>query len=130
MDAQQAEIDRVASETTAKAKAEADEKQRLIEEAAQAELEKQRAIEREEYAKEQAEFAAENAKQAEIERQQAEQEAQRVAGEKRANNNRHATKIKTQAKKFIMSFDIDEKTAVKLVQAISHKEESTLTINY
>ena len=32
--------------------------------------------------------------------------------------------------RIIMSFNIDEETAVKLVQAISHKEESTLTINY
>lgn len=130
MDAQQAEIDRVANESRAKAQAEADEKQRLIDEAEQAELEKKRAVEREEYAKQQAEQAAERAKQDEINRQKAEQEKQRIADEKRANNNRHVTKIKTQAKKFIMSFDIDEETAIKLVQAISHKDESTLTINY
>lgn len=130
MDAQQAEIDKKANDAAKREQLEADEKQRLIDEAEQAELEKQRAIEREEYAKKQAAEAAEQAKKAEIERQQAEQEAQRVVDEKRANNNRHATKIKTKAKKFIMSFDIDEEIAVKLVQAISHKEESTLTINY
>lgn len=130
MNAQQVEIDRVANEAAAAAQAEADEKQRLINVAEQAKLEEQRAIEREEYAKKQAEQAAEQAKQAEIDRQQAEQETQRIADEKRANNNRHATKIKKQAKEFIMSFGVDEKTAVKLVQAISHKDESTLTINY
>ncbi len=91
---------------------------------------KKQAIEREEYAKQQAERAAEQARQDEINRQQAEQEAQRIADEKRANNNRHATKVKKQAKEFIMSFGVDEKVAVNLVQAISHKDETTLTLNY
>lgn len=130
MDAKQAEIDRVESELSLKAQAEENEKQRLIDEANRAEQEKQRAIEREEYANQQAKQAAEQAKQDEINRQSAEKEAQRIADEKRANNNRHATKIKKQAKEFIMTFGVDEKTAVKLVQAISHKDETTLTLNY
>jgi len=141
MDAQQAEIE-------AKQQAQADIELKAIQEERQAEYDrklkieneirakedeaerKQQAIEREEYAKQQAELAAEQAKQAEINRQQEEKEAQRVADEKRANNNRHATKIKKQAKEFIMSFGVDEKTAVNIVQAISHKDEATLTINY
>jgi len=130
MDAKQAIIDKAENEANEKAQAEAAEKQRIINEKELAEIEKQRAIEREEYAKKQSEQAVELARNELIHRQQEEQEAQRLADEKRAKNTRHATKIKTQAKKFIMSFDIDEKTAVKLVQAISHKEESTLTINY
>tara|TARA_R110000850_G_scaffold100316_7_gene207548 strand:+ start:5018 stop:6073 length:1056 start_codon:yes stop_codon:yes gene_type:complete len=137
MDAQQAEIE-------AKQQAQADIELKADQEKRQAEYDrklkieneirakedeayrKRQAIEREEYAKKQAELA----KQAEIDRQQAEQEAQRLADEKRANNNRHATKIKKQAKEFIMGFGVDEKTAVKIVQAISHKDEITLTINY
>ena len=141
MDAQQAEID-------AKHQAQVDIELKIDQEKRQAEYDrklkieteerekqdeaerKQRAIEREEYAQQQAKEAAEQAKQAEIQRQQQANEAQRIADEKRANNNRHVTKIKKQAKEFIMSFGVDEKTAVKLVQAISHKEEKTLTINY
>tara|TARA_R110000764_G_scaffold64355_1_gene135464 strand:- start:394 stop:1461 length:1068 start_codon:yes stop_codon:yes gene_type:complete len=141
MDAQQAEIeakqqaqaDIELKATQEKNQAEYDRKLKIENEirAKEDEVErKQQAIEREEYAKKQAEIAAEQAKQAEIDRQQAEKEAQRAADEKRANNNRHATKIKKQAKEFIMSFGVDEKVAVNIVQAISHKDETTLTINY
>lgn len=145
---QQEEMNRQQAEINAKNKAQADIELKADQEKRQAEYDrklkieneerakqdeierKKQAIEREEYAKKQAELAAEQAKQAEIERQKAEQEAQRIADEKRANNNRHATKIKKQAKEFIMSFGIEEEKAVKLVQAISHKDEITLTINY
>lgn len=148
MDAQQAEMDAKQAEIEAKQKAQADIELKADQAKRQAEYDKnlkieneirakeveaerkKQAIEREEYAKQQAELAAEQAKQAEINRQKAEQEAQRIADEKRANNNRHATKIKKQAKEFIMSFGIDEKAAVNLVQAISHKDETTLTLNY
>ena len=130
IDARQAEFDRVANEAAAKAQAEADEKQRLIDEANHAEQEKKRAIEREEYAKQQAEAAAEQAKKDEIKRQQAEQEAQRIADEKRASNNRHVTKIKKQAKESFMAIGFSEEDSVKAVQALSRSEIKNCSINY
>jgi hypothetical protein len=141
MEAQQAEIDaKQQALADAEAKAEKERNQAEYDRNLKIENEirakedeaerKQQEIEREEYAKRQAELAAEQAKQAEIDRQQAEKEAQRIADEKRANNNRHVTKVKKQAKEFVMSFGVDEKTAVNIIQAISHKDEATLTINY
>ena len=148
MEAQQAEMNARQAEMEAKLQAQADIELKADQEKRQAEYDKnlkieneirakedeaerkKQAVEREEYAKQQAERAAEQARQDEINRQQAEQESQRIADEKRANNNRHATKVKKQAKEFIMSFGIDEKAAVNLVQAISHKDETTLTLNY
>ena len=130
MDAQQAEIDRVANEAKEKAQAEADERQRLIDETVQVELEKKRAIEREEYAKQQAEQAAERAKQEEIRRQQAIADEQKAADEKRASNTRHVTKIKKGAKESLMALGVDEKKAIEIVQALSHGEIKNCTINY
>lgn len=72
----------------------------------------------------------ETAKQTEIQRQADEKEAQRIAQEKLEANKAHVGKIRKQAKEFIMSFGIDEDSAKKLVLSISHKDESTLTLNY
>lgn len=130
IDNKQAELDRIENEANAKAQAEADEKQRLINEAEQAEHEKQLAIEREEYATEQARIASEQAVKDEQARQQKIIDDQRIKDEKRASNNRHVTKIKREAKESLMKLGIDEETAVKIVQSVSHGEIKNLSISY
>lgn len=130
MTAKQAEFDRIESEANAKAQAEADEKQRLIDEAEQAKIEKQRAIEREEHANQQASIAAEQAQLAEQQKQQKIIDDQSAADEKRANNNRHVTKIKKQAKESFIALGFSEEDAVKAVQALSHGEIKNCSINY
>jgi hypothetical protein len=105
-------------------------KQRQIDELARIEREKQQAIEREAYAKQQSEIAVENARIAELERQRIEQERLDAEQAKLEANKAHVGRICKQAKEFIMSFDVDEKTAVKIVKAIGNRSEETLTLNY
>jgi len=130
MDRQQSEINRVANEAAAKAQAAADEKQRLIDEAERAEQEKQQAIEREEYAKQQAKEASERATQEEQARQKRVIDEQKAVDEKRANNNRHVTKIKKEAKESFMAAGLSEEDSVKAVQALSGGNIKNCTINY
>jgi hypothetical protein len=148
IDAQQAEMNAQQSEIEAKQKAQADAELKADQEKRQAEYDrklkieneerakideinrKQQAIEREEYAKKQAESAVEQEKQAEINRQKSEGEQKRIAQEKLEANKAHTGEVHKKAEEFIMSFDIDEVTAKKLVIAISQKNELTLTINY
>ena len=95
-----------------------------------AEMDRQTQIkEREAYAKHQAEIAAENARKQEVLRQQQEQERLRAEKEKLEANKAHVAKKCKQAKEFIMSFDVDEKTAIAIVKAIGNKKEQTLTLN-
>lgn len=129
MDRKQALIDAKEAEQLAQQQAIEDEKQAKAAELARIEREKQQAIEREEYAKEQSKIAAENARLAEVKRQKDEQDLINAQQAKLEANNAHVSKICKQAKEFIMSFDVDEKTAVKIVKAIGNKTESTLTLN-
>ena len=129
MDAQQAEIDRTANEAQAKAQAEAYERQRLIDEAEQAELEKKRAIEREEYAKQQSEQAAEQAREQEKQRQYNEQMAQKAAQEKLEADKRHTGSIRKEIKEHLMATcGIDNDLAIKVVKSLL--KTSRVTINY
>jgi len=129
MDAQQAEIDRVANEAEAKAQAEADEKQRLINEAEQAELEKKRAIEREEYAKQQAEQAAERATEQEKQRQYNERIAQEAERAKLEANKKHTGMVRGEIKDHLISTcGIDNALATKIVKSLLHINR--VTINY
>ncbi len=130
MDAQQAEIDRVANVAAEKAQAEANEKQQLIDDAAQAEREKQAAIEREEYAKQQSDLAAAQAVKEEQERQQKIIDDKKAEDDKRAFNARYVTKIKKQAKESLMKLGINEENAVIIVQALSHGDIKNCSINY
>jgi hypothetical protein len=130
MDAQQAEFDRVENEAKARAQFEAEEKQRLIDEAERAEKERNAAIEREEYAKKQAEIAAEIARQDEQARQKKAIDDQKIIDEKRASNNRHVTKIKKQAKESFIDAGLSEEDAINAVQALSKGLIKNCTINY
>ncbi len=129
MNAQQAEIDRVANESAAKAQAEADEKQRLINEAEQAELEKQRAIEREEYAKQQAELAADRAVEQEKQRQYNERIAKEAEQAKLEANKKHTGMVRGEIKEHLMSScGLDNALATKVVKALL--KTNRVTINY
>jgi len=129
MNAQQVEIDRVANEAAAKAQAEADEKQRLINETEQAEIEKQRAIEREQYAKQQTEQAAQQAVEQEKQRQHNERIAQEKAQAKLEANKKHTGMIRGEIKDHLISTcGIDNALATKIVKALLHINR--VTINY
>jgi len=130
MNAQQAEIDRVANEAAAKAQAEADEKQRLVNEAEQAEREKQSAIEREEYAKKQAEIAVEEAREAEIKRQEEQARIEQLEAEKREANKRHLGKIHRGIVKVLIENGLSESDAKTVVTLAAKRELPNLTINY
>ncbi len=130
MDAQQAEIDRVANEAAAKEQSAADEKQRLIDEAHQAEIEKQRAVEREAYAKQQAEQAAEQAKKEEINRQQEQLRAEEEAAAKREANKSHNRKINQAIVKVLTSNGISKDDAITMVTLAAKRQLPQLTINY
>ena len=130
MDAQQAEIDLVKNEAAEKAQHEANEKQRLINEAEQAELEKQRAIEREEYAKQQAEQAAEQAKEEEAQRQYNERIAEEAAADKREANKRYNAKVNNTILKVLLDNGLSEEDGKTVVKLAAKRKLPQLTINY
>jgi len=129
IDRKQAEINRVENEVAARAQAEADEKQRLINEEEQAEREKQAAIEREEYAKQQAEIAAEKAVAQEKQRQYNEKIAQDAAQAKLEANKKHTGMVRGEIKDHLInSCGLDNATATKVVKALL--KTNRVTINY
>lgn len=129
LNAKQAEIDRAANESAAAAKAEANEKQRLINEAEQAEREKQAVIEREEYAKQQAEIASAKAVEQEKQRQYNERIAQEAEQAKLEADKKHTGSIRKEIKEHLMeSCGIENDIAIKVVKALL--KTNRVTINY
>ena len=138
MNAQQAEIDRIANEAAEKAQTEANEKQRLINEAEQAEREKQAAIEEEKrqeqlleakkkHEKEMADLAIkqEQERLAEIERL----DRERIEKEQALRAGR--TKNRNTAAKFLCeSLGIDKDTAIKIMNLQAEGKVPFVTTNF
>jgi hypothetical protein len=72
----------------------------------------------------------EDARLKEVRRQQDEQQALDQARIERAADVEHISQVRRSIKEKLMTFDIDQQTAIKIVLAIHKKEFQSLTINY
>ena len=72
----------------------------------------------------------EDARLKEVRRQQDEQQALDQAKIERAADVEHISQVRRSIKEKLMTFDIDQQTAIKIVLAIHKKEFQSLTINY